>query len=186
MELKKYKAVTEGLLFATGEEGLNRKQLSKILDVDEMTVDLIMDELKFDYEDEQRGLTIMQSADYFHLTTKPEHAKYFERLVETPASSRLSQAALETLAIIAYKQPIRTEIEEIRGVHSDGPVNTLLSRSLIQEAGRKETSGRPILFTTTKHFLAYFGLTSLEDLPPLQEDFLQDNIEEELDLFFKE
>ncbi|WP_102027151.1 SMC-Scp complex subunit ScpB [Salirhabdus sp. Marseille-P4669] len=185
MELKSLKAVTEGLLFASGEEGLSKKQLSNVLQVDEATVQLVIDELKYDYDDEQRGLTIMQSADYFHLTTKPEHASYFERLVQTPTSSRLSQAALETLAIIAYKQPItRTEIEEIRGVNSDGPVNTLLSRTLIQEAGRKETSGRPILFATTKQFLTFFGLTSLEELPPLPEELIEDNIEEEVDLFF--
>jgi segregation and condensation protein B len=185
MELKKYKAVTEGLLFASGEEGLSKKQLAKIIAVDLSTVDMIIDELKFDYEDNQRGITIMQSADYLHLTTKPEHAPYYERLVQSPSSSRLSQAALETLAIIAYKQPItRTEIEEIRGVNSDGPVQTLLARTLIQEAGRKETSGRPVLFVTTTQFLTFFGLTSLEDLPPLPEDFLEENIEEEADLFF--
>ncbi|MBB6455291.1 segregation and condensation protein B [Salirhabdus euzebyi] len=186
MELKKYKAVTEGLLFASGEEGLSNKQLSKILEIDISTVAMIIDELKYDYEHEQRGITIMQSADYFHLTTKPEHAEYYERLVQSPASSRLSQAALETLAIIAYKQPItRTEIEDIRGVNSDGPVQTLLSRSLIQEAGRKDSSGRPVLFTTSTQFLTFFGLTTIDELPPLPEDFIDDQLEKEADLFFE-
>jgi segregation and condensation protein B len=186
MDLKKYKAVVEGLLFASGEDGMTKKQLCKILDVDESTLEIIVDELKYDYEDEQRGLTIMQSADYFHLTTKPEHAYFYQKLIHSPTSTRLSQAALETLAIIAYKQPItRTEIEDIRGVNSDGPVQTLLSRGLIEEAGRKETSGRPILFKTSKHFLTFFGLTTLEELPPLPEEFLAENLEEEIDLFYE-
>ncbi|MRG86455.1 SMC-Scp complex subunit ScpB [Salinibacillus xinjiangensis] len=186
MELQKLKAATEGLLFAAGEEGLSRKQLVKILEVDKETVDVIVNELKYDYEHKHRGITIMQSADFFHLTTKPEHAYYFERLVQSPTSTRLSQAALETLAIIAYNQPItRTEIEDIRGVSSDGPVQTLLSRGLIEEAGRKDTSGRPILFTTTKQFLSFFGLTTIEDLPPLPEDLVDESIELEADLFFE-
>src|SRR5690625_4024071 len=90
-------------------------------------------------------------------------------MIETTVSSRLSQAALETLAIIAYRQPItRVEVDEIRGVKSDGPVQTLVSRFLIEECGRKETSGRPILYQTTKEFLTFFGLASLDELPPYQ------------------
>lgn len=186
MELGHYKAITEGLLFAAGEEGLTVQQLSKILELDQSTVQMIMDELKFDYENDMRGITLMQSNEVFHLTTKPEHAPYFEKWIQTPHSSRLSQAALETLAIIAYRQPItRTEIEEIRGVKSERPIQTLLSRSLIEEAGRKETSGRPILYTTSREFLTYFGLTSLDDLPPLPEDFDEMSVEKEADLFFE-
>lgn len=186
MELTNYKAITEGLLFAAGEEGLTIQQLGNILELDKSTVQMILDELKFDYEHEKRGITLMQSSDVFHLTTKPEHAPYFEKLIQSPHSSRLSQAALETLAIIAYRQPItRTEIEEIRGVKSDRPIQTLLSRSLIEEAGRKESSGRPILFKTTTEFLTYFGLTSIDDLPPLPEDFDETSIEHEADLFFE-
>src|SRR5699024_9381495 len=95
-------------------------------------------------------------------------SSYLVKLLETPQSSKLSQAALETLAIIAYKQPItRIEIEEIRGVNSERAVRTLMARSLIKEVGRKEAIGRPILFGTTVDFLTYFGLVSLEELPPL-------------------
>lgn len=97
--------------------------------------------------------------------------------------SRLSQASLETLAIIAYKQPItKVEMEEIRGVKCDGPVQTLMSRYLIEEAGRKDTSGRPILYQTTREFLTFFGLTSLDDLPPLTEEDLDEALLES-DLF---
>ena len=99
----------------------------------------------------------------------------------------MSQAALETLAIIAYKQPItRVEIEEIRGVRSDRAVQTLLNRSLIEEVGRKDAVGRPILYATNKVFLTYFGLTSLEELPPLPEDIDKDVIEQEASLFFQQ
>lgn len=187
MEIKEYKAPLEGLLFASGDEGITIKQLAQILDVSRETVDILLEELREDYSQDVRGIMIMQSHEVYHLTTKPEHSNYFKKLLEAPQSSRMSQAALETLAIIAYNQPItRTEIEHIRGVKSDRPVQTLLSRSLIEEAGRKESVGRPVLFATSKDFLTYFGLTSLDELPPLSEDFNVEELEREADLFFKE
>lgn len=167
MEINDLKAVAEGLLFASGDEGITVKQLSRILDITDKTVEHLLDELKYDYENTDRGIMLMQSHQVFHLTTKPEHSVYFKKLLETPQTTRMSQAALETLAIIAYQQPItRTEIEEVRGVKSDRPVQTLIARSLIEEVGRREGVGRPILFATSKDFLTYFGLTSLEELPP--------------------
>lgn len=186
MELTNLKAITEGLLFASGDEGITLKQLSSILEIPVSSVSHILEELKYDYENTERGLTIMQSHDIFHLTTKPEHSAYFKKMLETPHASRISQAALETLAIIAYQQPItRTEIEEIRGVKSDRPVQTLIARSLIEEIGRKESVGRPSLFATSKDFLTYFGLTSLDELPPLPETMDTEDIEQEADLFFE-
>ncbi|MBM7598315.1 segregation and condensation protein B [Virgibacillus halotolerans] len=185
MELTNLKAITEGLLFASGDEGIALKQLSAILEIPSSSVVHIVEELKYDYENTERGLMIMQSHDVFHLTTKPEHSEYFKKMLETPTSSKMSQAALETLAIIAYQQPItRTEIEEIRGVKSDRPVQTLLARSLIEEVGRRESIGRPTLFATSKDFLTYFGLTSLEELPPLPESADTEDVEQEADLFF--
>ncbi|WP_010650743.1 SMC-Scp complex subunit ScpB [Oceanobacillus massiliensis] len=186
MEIDELKAVAEGLLFASGDEGITIKQLYRILDVSESAALHIIEELKFDYESSDRGLMIMQSHDVLHLTTKPEHSSYFKKLLELPQTSRMSQAALETLAIIAYQQPItRTEIEDIRGVKSDRPVQTLLARSLIEETGRKDSVGRPILFGTSKDFLTYFGLTSLEELPPLPESDDSDDDSNEADLFFE-
>lgn len=188
MEIGHLKAVTEGLLFASGDEGITIKQLSKVLDIPEGAASHIIEELKFDYEHSNRGLLIMEANDILHLTTKPEHSQYFKKLLETPQSTKMSQAALETLAIIAYRQPItRAEIEEIRGVKSDGPVQTLLNRSLIEEMGRKDTVGRPILFRTTKDFLTYFGLTSLDELPPLpeSESETEEVNSQEVDLFFE-
>ncbi|GAB3791667.1 SMC-Scp complex subunit ScpB [Virgibacillus kimchii] len=185
MEFSNLKAVTEGLLFASGDEGITVKQLSNILEITETTVEHVLEELQFDYESTERGMMIIQSKQIFQLTTKPEHTPYYKKLLETPQTTRLSQAALETLAIIAYRQPItRTEIEEIRGVKSDRPVQTLLTRLLIEEAGRKDGPGRPVLFVTSKEFLTYFGLTSLDELPPLPEDIDDEDLQKEAELFF--
>nr|WP_138416866.1 SMC-Scp complex subunit ScpB [Aquibacillus sediminis] len=186
IEKKEANAIAEGLLFAAGDEGLTKKQLAKIMELDITYVDEIIDSLISDYQKKNRGITLLQSKDYLHLTTKPEHASYYQRLMDTPQSSRLSQAALETLAIVAYQQPItRTEVEDIRGVKSERPIQTLVARSLIEEVGRKEGVGRPIMFGTTKEFLTYFGLTSIEELPPLPTEVTESDVEQEADLFFE-
>src|SRR5699024_249477 len=113
----------------------------------------ILDKLKFDYENNERGITIIESHDIFYLATKPEHHHYIKQMIDTPHATKLSQAALDTLDIIAYLQPITlTEIEDIRGIKSVRPVQTLLSRSLIEERGRKETVGKSILFGRSKVF----------------------------------
>ncbi|WP_026906596.1 SMC-Scp complex subunit ScpB [Paucisalibacillus globulus] len=185
MRMKNVKAILEGLLFACGDDGISIKELAKIMEISEKAVEHLIEELKYDYEHASRGIIIMESNDVYHLTTKPEHSEYYKRLVEEPQSSRMSQAALETLAIIAYRQPItRSEIDEVRGVKSDRPVQTLIARSLIEEVGRREGVGRPVLFGTSKDFLTYFGLTSIEELPPLPDNFDEDEIEDEADLFF--
>lgn len=180
------KAIVEGILFASGEEGATIKQLTNVLDISEETALHIVEELSYEYEHTERGIRMMKANGAFHLTTKPEHSSYFKKFLSTPQANRLSQAALETLAIIAYEQPItRIEIEEIRGVKSDRPVQTLLARSLIEEVGRKNTVGRPILFGTTKEFLVYFGLTSLEELPPLPKEIPKNDIVLEADLYMQ-
>ncbi|BAC13783.1 hypothetical conserved protein [Oceanobacillus iheyensis HTE831] len=186
MNMNEFKGVIEGLLFASGDEGVTAKQLSKILDIGLDTVEHILEELRFEYEREDRGLMIIQSNNIFHLATKPEHSSYFKRLIDSPRTSKMSQAALETLAIIAYRQPItRAEIDEIRGVRSERPVQTLITRNLIEETGRKDTVGRPVLFQTSKEFLTFFGLATLDDLPPLPENIDPDKEEREADLFFE-
>ncbi|MFD1336374.1 SMC-Scp complex subunit ScpB [Oceanobacillus iheyensis] len=186
MNMNEFKGVIEGLLFASGDEGVTAKQLSKILDIGLDTVEHVLEELRFEYEREDRGLMIIQSNNIFHLATKPEHSSYFKRLIDSPRTSKMSQAALETLAIIAYRQPItRAEIDEIRGVRSERPVQTLITRNLIEETGRKDTVGRPVLFQTSKEFLTFFGLATLDDLPPLPENIDPDKEEREADLFFE-
>ena len=185
MELEEYKAIVEGLLFASGDEGLTRKKIGTLLEISQKELNDILEDLKQDYQSSHRGITIMDSHGVLHLTTKPEHASYYKRLIDSPGNTRLSQAALETLAIVAYQQPItRIEIDDLRGVKSDRAVQTLVTRGLIEEKGRKEAIGRPVLFGTTKDFLIYFGLTSLSELPPLSELKEAENLEEEADLFF--
>ena len=180
-----YKGIVEGLLFASGDEGITAKQIAKVLDIPFNTVLHLIEELTFDYEHVHRGITIIQSNEVYHLTTKPEHNDYYKKLMDNPRTTRMSQATLETLAIIAYNQPItRVEIEEIRGVNSDYAVQTLLALALIESVGRKESIGRPILFGTNKEFLTYFGLSSLDDLPALSEEVDESSIEQEADLFF--
>lgn len=186
MEITDLKAILEGLLFASGDEGITIKQLAHILEITNTSVEHLLEELTYDYEHVDRGMMIIQSKGVYHLTTKPEHSNYYKKLLETPQPTKMSQAGLDTLAIIAYEQPItRVEIEEIRGVNSDGPVQTLLARSLIEEVGRRESIGKPILFGTGKDFLTYFGLTSIDELPPLPEEINTDELEHEADLYLE-
>ncbi len=185
VDINDIKAIMEGLIFASGDEGIHKKDLRKVLDLDKDMANHLLDELKFEYEHAKRGFMLMESQQVLFLTTKPEHSEYFTKFRETKVHTKLSQAALETLAIIAYLQPItRTEIEQIRGVKSERPLQTLVARALIEEIGRKEGVGRPILFGTTVEFLTYFGLSSIKDLPPLPEDINEIEVEEEADLFF--
>lgn len=174
----------EALLFVVGDEGLTVKQLAELLDVGEVDIEAGLSELKTLYENnDASGLTIKQLSDTYLLTTKPELANTIKKLVENPNSQVLSTASLEVLAIIAYKQPItRAEIEDLRGVKSERPIQTLASRGLIREVGRADGTGRAILYGTTKEFLNYFGLSNLSELPPLPEGD-EDVENEQTDLF---
>ncbi|HYK74644.1 MAG TPA: SMC-Scp complex subunit ScpB [Pseudoneobacillus sp.] len=186
MEIINWTGIVESLLFAAGDEGLSLKQIINVLEVDEQLAEEIVHNLQASYENQNRGITIVELAGTYQLATKKENASYLKKLVEAPTNSSLSQAALETLAIIAYKQPItRLEIEEIRGVKTERPLHTLISKVLIKEVGRSEGTGRAYLYGTTKEFLECFGLKSLEELPPLPEKFEEDFVQEEADLFFE-
>ncbi|WP_226677072.1 SMC-Scp complex subunit ScpB [Mesobacillus jeotgali] len=187
MGIVKWKGILESLLFAAGDEGLSLKQITSVLEVDEIQANEIVTELQQDYaSDENRGITIVQLAGVYQLATKKEHADYLKKLVESPGTAHLSQAALETLAIVAYKQPItRAEIEEIRGVKTERPLHTLSSRALIKEVGRAEGTGRAILYGTTKEFLDYFGLKNISELPPLPDHIEDDEMQDDADLFFE-
>ncbi len=185
MDTEELKAVIEGLLFVSGDEGIEAKQLAQIVEVDvDMLID-VLEDMKYDFKRQKRGIQIVEIAGCYQLTTLPEHAAYFEKLAFSPTHASLSQAALETLAIVAYKQPItRAEVEEVRGVKSERAIHTLVNKSLIKEVGRKEGTGRAILYGTTKQFLDYFGLNSLEDLPPIPEDVDASQVEQEAELLF--
>lgn len=166
----KLEAVVEGLLFVVGEEGLTLNQLVDILDVDMDTVKQILSNLKDKYESDNSGIRINFLGNTFKLTTKKEHKEYFQKLIENPESNVLTQAALETLAIVAYNEPItRIEVDEIRGVSSSQMIRKLVAKGFLKEVGRSDAVGRPILYKTTSEFLDYFGLSTIDDLPKFEE-----------------
>ena len=164
------KAVLEGLLFVVGEDGLTLDQIEEVLELGEDESKELVMELKKDYESDSRGLRIDFLGNRFKLTTKFEHRSYYQKLIEVPESNVLSQSALETLAIIAYNEPItRMQIETLRGVGCVQIIRKLVAKGLIKEVGRSDLPGRPILYETTSEFLDYFGLSSIEDLPNIEE-----------------
>lgn len=185
MEMMNWHGIIESLLFAAGDEGLSAKQLATVLEHSESDIKAIMKETQQCYEATDRGITILQIGDTYQFATKKENADYLKRLVESPGQQTLSQAALETLAIIAYRQPItRIEIEDIRGVKTERPIQTLAAKGLIAECGRAEGTGRAYLYGTTRSFLDVFGLKDLSELPTLPDDIDEEDVQNEADLFF--
>ncbi len=163
------KSVIECLLFVS-KEPLTLKTMSQIMELPEEEIKTLIEELITEYNNEQRGINIQLVANGYQMYTRPEFAPYIEKLYKPQSTYGLSKAALETLAIIAYKQPItRAEIEAIRGVKVDSSLGTLIEKNLVKEVGRKEGPGRPILFGTTPGFLRYFGLKDLSELPDPEE-----------------
>lgn len=177
-------SIIESLLFAAGDEGLAAGQIAEVmgLPLDEIKATLQAMEEAFQ-RDELRGIMITSFGDEYRMMTKKENADFIQQLAQKPSPKTLSQAALETLAIIAYNQPVtRIEVEDIRGVKTERPIATLCARGLIEEAGRADAPGRPILYTTTAEFLDAFQLKSIADLPPLEDG--EGAMQQEADLFF--
>lgn len=159
----------EALLFVA-PGAVSAPQLAAVLEISIGEVQQALVELEEDYKRNPhlRGVRLQRHMGRVQLTSAPEAAPWIERFLGLEATSRLSRAGLEALAIIAYQQPVtRPQVDAIRGVNSDGVMKSLLSKGLIQEVGRAEAPGRPILYSTTPEFLQYFGLNSLEELPPL-------------------
>lgn len=175
----------EALLFVSGDEGISVKNMSIITGFDRSAIQGLLEELVLKYDtDLSSALQIRESDDVYRLVTKPELGGTVKQYFDSPINATLSQTQLETLVIVAYKQPItRVEIDTIRGVQSSGTLQKLALRQLVHEVGRKDEPGRPIMFGTTDEFLDYFGLKSIEELPPLP-DFnmldLSDDIDGEL------
>ena len=164
------KAIVEGLLFLSGDDGLTLEEISNIIENDIDSVKVIIKELYNDYSKEDRGIQIEFLGNHFKLTTKKEHKEFYKKLVIDEENSTLSQSVLETLAIIAYNAPLtRVEIENIRGVNSSYAVRKLLLKGLIEEVGRSDAPGKPRLYNVTPKFLDYFGLGSIDELPKLEE-----------------
>ncbi len=161
--------ILEGLLFVVGDDGLTLKQISELLEENIDTCKEILLSLKQAYEADNRGIRISYLGDAFKLTTKKEHKDYYQKLIVNPTTNTLSQAALETLAIIAYNQPItRIEIDELRGVNNTWLLRKLVAKGLIKEVGKSTMPGRPNLYGTTSDFLDYFGLSTIKDLPKVE------------------
>lgn len=168
MDIREIKSIIEALLFTWGDP-LELRDLSSILNINEKELEELIKEMMDDYDYNRRGIRIIKVKNSYQLCTRAEHYEWIKKLSNPRLSKNLSNAALETLSIIAYRQPIiKSDIEAIRGVRCDRAIETLMERGLIEEQGRLERIGRPILYGTTEIFLRSFGLESIEKLPPLE------------------
>lgn len=168
MEEGRQKALVESLLFISGAP-LAISELKEITSIAPEDLKDILEELMTEYRERKGGMMIAAVSEGYQMVTSPEFGRYMRKL-KTSSSQRLSPASLETLAIVAYKQPItKAEIEALRGVNSDGVVKTLLEKRLVKIMGRKEAPGKPLFYGTTRDFLQYFGLKDLTELPTLKD-----------------
>ena len=159
----------EAILFVAGE-AVSVRELARALQKEETAVRTELNAIRDEYDYEQRGFLLKRFGDKVQLATRPLYAQDVLRLLQPVQQQSLSQAAMETLAVVAYKQPVtRAEVEQIRGVKCDYSLQSLMNKGLIREAGRKDTIGRPILYGTTDEFLSHFGLEGLDGLPPMPE-----------------
>lgn len=176
MDINEIQAILEGVLFAAGD-AVELERLADIVDVDKKSLREILSKMIEDYNYSRRGIHIIRMDNSYQMCTRGEYFEYISRLAEPPRKQNLSNAALEVLSIVAYKQPVtRASIEHIRGVNCDYIVNRLIERNFIEEKGRLDAPGRPILFGTTQHFLRSFGISDLQELPEF--DSLGQTIEE--------
>lgn len=175
MEIEKSKAIIEAILFACGRE-VGIKELMSALEVSSEDLFAIIESMKQDYQKEDRGIEIIKVGEAFQLTTKKEYYEYIYPIFDKRSKPNLSNAALETLSIIAYNPRItKAEIESIRGVNSDGTMYKLLEYNLIENVGKAELPGRPSMYSVTNEFLKMFGITSLDELPELPRYKLDEN-----------
>lgn len=167
MERQKAKSVMEAILFAMGES-VEVSRLASVIEEDVKTTNSILDEMAEEYETQERGIQIARFEDAVQLCTKADMYEYLVKIAKAPRKMTLTDTVIETLSIIAYKQPVtRAEIERVRGVSCDHAINKLLEYDLITELGRLDAPGRPLLFGTTEQFLRCFGVKSLEELPEM-------------------
>lgn len=174
MDSKEIKSIIEALLFTWGDP-LSIEDISEVIELDKKKIEEVLKEMVDDFNYNRRGIQIIRINDKFQLSTRPEHFEWIKKLCTPKVNKSLSSAALETLSIVAYKQPItKAEIELIRGVKCDKALHTLIEKNLVKELGRLDRVGKPIIYGTTDDFLKFFGLTSLDDLPTLDELKMED------------
>ena len=167
MNLNESMAVIEAVMFAHGDP-ITPEKLSEASGIDLETTVKLIDQLERKYNVQESGLRIIRLNDGFQISTRPEYSSYIKSALETRRQQPLSQAAMETLSIIAYNQPVtKSFVEQVRGIDSSSVVNTLVERDLLEEAGRLDLPGRPVAYRTTDTFLRCFGISSLRELPPL-------------------
>ena len=175
------KGVLEGILFVQGDDGATVKELMDILEIDKDELKRLILELKEDYENSDRGIRLSILGDAFKLTTKKEHREYYEKLLMNTDANTLSNSAIETLAIIAYNEPItRVEVDEIRGVSSSQMIRKLVAKGFLKEVGKSDLPGRPILYKTTNEFLDYFNMSSIKELPQIEKNI---EVIDDIDLY---
>jgi segregation and condensation protein B len=168
MDITQIESIIEGLLFASGDP-VTLDKIAEIIEIDKKTIMQILNNMVIKFSNSARGVIIRQIENSYQMSTRPEHHQYVTKLFETTHSQGLSQAAYQTLAIIAYNQPVtRAKIEKFRGVNSDSALSKLIERNLVSEAGRLDLPGRPMLYRTTDNFLRSFGFSSIKDLPALE------------------
>ena len=178
MKKNKIPYAIEGILFAAGEP-VKTAKLAAVLEIEIEAVEEAISLLKYDYDTNQRGFMIIDIDDGYQICSRPEYYNYIQIILGDQRRQALSNAAMEALAIIAYKQPItRGQVEYIRGVNSDSAVNRLVERGLVEECGRLDAPGRPVLYRTTQGFLRCFGLSSPKDLPELDMSKLSPEFEQ--------
>lgn len=165
---KKLRYIIEAILFVAGEP-VKTADLAHALDLTASELEPILDALRDEYDLDERGLRLNRFGESVQLATRAEYAPFIERLLQPVQKQSLSQAAMETLSIVAYRQPVtKGEIEAVRGVKCDYSVQSLINKGLIEEAGRRESLGKPMLYRTTEKFLAHFGIENLNQLPPVE------------------
>ena len=175
MEIDKIKSVIEAILFSAGRV-VDAKELMAILELTNDDIDMILQNMKTEFEEQNRGIEIIKIGNGYQLCSKKEYYDYIYPIFDNRAKPTLSPAALETLSIIAYNPKItRAEIEQIRGVNSDGTIYKLLEYSLIEEVGRLDAPGRPTIYSTTNEFLKMFGISNLDELPELPKYKIDEN-----------
>ena len=180
MDLEIAPQVIEAILFVAGEP-VKIADLATALEIDEKEAARAVDMLQRQFDEEKRGITVKRYGDHLRLETRAEYAPYVEKMLQPVQRQSLSQTVMETLAVIAYRQPTtKGEVEQVRGVKCDYSVQSLLNKGLIKEVGRKEALGRPILYATTDKFLEHFGISDLRELPPLPDPQPVDKVEEPL------
>ncbi len=167
MELNESIAIIEAVMFAHGDP-ITPEKLAEASGIDVETTAKLIEQLQRRYNVQESGLQVIRLNDGFQITTRPEYSSYIKSALETRKQQPLSQAAMETLSIIAYNQPVtKSFVEQVRGIDSSSVVNTLVERDLLEEAGRLDLPGRPVAYRTTDTFLRCFGISSLKELPPL-------------------